>query len=43
MLLVLVLTTDDTPLKLEVRTPVAALNVNNEVLIPGIAAVVVRR
>ncbi len=43
MLLVLVDTTEETPLKLLVRTPVAALNVNSEVLIPGIAAVVVKR
>ncbi len=43
MLLVFVLTTEETPSKLLVRTPVAALNVNSEVLIPGMAAVVVRR
>ncbi len=43
MLLVLVLTTLLTPSKLLVKTPTPALKVNSEVLIPGIAAVVVRR
>ncbi len=43
MLLVFVLTTDDTPSKLLVRTPTPALNVNSEVLIPGMAAVVVNK
>ena len=43
MLLVFVLTTDDTPSKLLVRTPTPALRVNSEDEIPGIAAVVVRR
>ncbi len=36
MLLVFVLTTEETPSKLLVRTPVAALNVNNEDEMPGI-------
>ncbi len=43
MLLVLVDTTELTPLKLLVRTPVAALRVRRAVEMPGIAAVVVRR
>ena len=43
MLLVLVLTTLLTLSKLLVRSPVAALRVNSEVEMPGIAAVVVRR
>ena len=43
MLLVFVDTTLLTPSKLLVRTPTAPLRVNNEVEIPGIAAVVVRR
>ncbi len=43
MLLVFVLTTELTLSKLLVRTPTAPLRVNNEVLIPGMAAVVVKR
>ncbi len=43
MLLVLVLTTDDNPSKLLVRTPTAPLKVNNEVEIPGMLPVVVKR
>ena len=43
MLLVLVDTTEETPLKLLVKTPVAALKANNEVLMPGMLSVVVNR
>ncbi len=43
MLLVFVLTTELTPSKLLVRTPVAALNVRSAEEIPGMAVVVVRR
>ncbi len=43
MLLVLVLTTLLTPLKLLVRTPTAPLRVNNEEEMPGMAAVAVKR
>ena len=43
MLLVFVETTELTPEKLLVRKPTPALNVNNEVLMPGMLSVVVRR
>ena len=43
MLLVFVLTTEETPSKLLVRVPTPALRVRRAVEIPGIAAVVVRR